>query len=384
MLAGGDVASGQRMAVELVEFWWLRGNPIEGRAWLERALAAPPEPSLRMRAALRTGLAEVLWAVGDYVRSLEHSSAALEVWQEVGDEPGAAACLHHMAVVAHDLGDYTRAARLYETSLQIYRTLGDVLSAIRCQADLGLAVMHQGDLGRAAALQEEALALARLHDEPTLVANGVFNLAEIYRRLGDTARAVAHYRDSLVTHWALRERKFVIDDLLGLALMAAELRQDEDAAWLAGADAHMREEIGARITPQPERVAYERALERVRARMGHPAFTAAKTAGGEAGERAAIPTAIEIAARLARLAPTEPSGAELPAPLSAREIEVLHLLSIGKSDREIGAALFISYRTVNGHVANIYRKLGVNSRPAAVTEAVRQGLLSPVAETGGW
>jgi len=51
--------------------------------------------------------------------------------------------------------------------------------------------------------------------------------------------------------------------------------------------------------------------------------------------------------------------------LSGRELEVSQLLALGKSDREIGAALHISPRTVQVHVANILDKLGVRNRAGA-------------------
>jgi DNA-binding NarL/FixJ family response regulator len=53
---------------------------------------------------------------------------------------------------------------------------------------------------------------------------------------------------------------------------------------------------------------------------------------------------------------------------------VLRLVAQGLSDREIGAALFVSPRTVNGHVASLLAKLGVESRAAAAAAAVRHGL----------
>jgi DNA-binding CsgD family transcriptional regulator len=52
---------------------------------------------------------------------------------------------------------------------------------------------------------------------------------------------------------------------------------------------------------------------------------------------------------------------------------VLRLLVRGLSDREIGAALFISPRTATTHVRNIRGKLGVHSRGAAAAYAVRHG-----------
>ena len=60
--------------------------------------------------------------------------------------------------------------------------------------------------------------------------------------------------------------------------------------------------------------------------------------------------------------------------LTQREAEVLRLLARGDSNREIGAALFISPRTVGVHVGSILAKLGVESRAAAVVVAHRLGL----------
>ena len=57
--------------------------------------------------------------------------------------------------------------------------------------------------------------------------------------------------------------------------------------------------------------------------------------------------------------------------LTAREWEVLDLLCDGHSNDKIADELFLSTETVRSHVKSIYRKLGVNSRAQAVTEAER-------------
>ena len=61
--------------------------------------------------------------------------------------------------------------------------------------------------------------------------------------------------------------------------------------------------------------------------------------------------------------------------LSAREIEVLRLLAMGKANKEIAVALAISERTTKSHVSNIMAKLGVQSRTQAALYAVRTGLV---------
>jgi len=61
-------------------------------------------------------------------------------------------------------------------------------------------------------------------------------------------------------------------------------------------------------------------------------------------------------------------------------MDVLRLLVAGHSDRHIAEALFISHRTAQGHVASIFNKLGVNSRTAAATTAIRFGLVGDGSE----
>jgi DNA-binding NarL/FixJ family response regulator len=83
----------------------------------------------------------------------------------------------------------------------------------------------------------------------------------------------------------------------------------------------------------------------------------------------------EIAAKVMRQAVSgRPEGAaEQVESLTTRELDVLRLAARGLTNRAIGHELDISHRTVQGHLANIYGKLMVNSRTEAVTEALRRG-----------
>jgi pimeloyl-ACP methyl ester carboxylesterase/DNA-binding CsgD family transcriptional regulator len=98
---------------------------------------------------------------------------------------------------------------------------------------------------------------------------------------------------------------------------------------------------------------------------------------GDAGEAAAtILREIGVAEPdVGDLAGDAPAREPAETDLSARELEVLRLVALGLSDREIADELVLSPHTVHRHVANIRTKLRLPSRAAAAAQAARLGLL---------
>jgi DNA-binding NarL/FixJ family response regulator len=87
--------------------------------------------------------------------------------------------------------------------------------------------------------------------------------------------------------------------------------------------------------------------------------------------RGEVALSSSVAARLMnRLRAPAPVG-----PLSRRELEVLGLVAAGNTNREAAARLFITEATVKTHLINIYAKLDVKDRAAAVAEGYNRGLL---------
>jgi DNA-binding NarL/FixJ family response regulator len=119
--------------------------------------------------------------------------------------------------------------------------------------------------------------------------------------------------------------------------------------------------------------------------IAHTAFEYGRmllaTADGERGEQL-LAEAIVLAERvgmpalLARARPLAPRpGVRLPDDLSGRELEVLRLVARGLSNREIGAALFISEHTAANHVRSILRKTDSANRTEATAYAYGRGLV---------
>jgi DNA-binding NarL/FixJ family response regulator len=78
----------------------------------------------------------------------------------------------------------------------------------------------------------------------------------------------------------------------------------------------------------------------------------------------------EMAVQTTRL----PSKSRHPNSLTAREAEILMLLSSGLTNGEIAAKLYLSVATIQRHIANIYGKIGVRNRAEATAYALRQQL----------
>lgn len=164
----------------------------------------------------------------------------------------------------------------------------------------------------------------------------------------------------------------------------------EGMAWLARAEAEWTRAAGG-----PDAEAWAKAVtafehgddyERARCRLRHAeALLRADDREAAAGEaRAARETAARLGAtpllervdaliRRGRLAEARADGS---APLTAREQDVLRLLALGRSNRQIGEELYITGKTASVHVSNILAKLGAASRTEAVAIAYRKGLIT--------
>lgn len=64
-----------------------------------------------------------------------------------------------------------------------------------------------------------------------------------------------------------------------------------------------------------------------------------------------------------------------PDELTEREMEILKLAALGKSNQDIATHLYLSRRTIQSHLARIFRKMNVGSRTEAVLQALRRGWL---------
>lgn len=95
----------------------------------------------------------------------------------------------------------------------------------------------------------------------------------------------------------------------------------------------------------------------------------------EFGAARAMFKRLGAAPELARLDSLDKHVTSMPNPLTARELQVLRLIAAGKTNKAIAAALFLSERTIDRHVSNIFSKLDVPSRVAATAYAYNHKLV---------
>ena len=222
-----------------------------------------------------------------------------------------------------------------------------VATALSAVADAAAAARLTGDSAAVAtwvtegeSLAELGRAAARVHD-PAVGAVGIEARAWITRLEAEVTRLVGKATPEL---WRTAVGQFgyghVYEQARSRFRLAEALLATEDRAEATGelAAAH---EVAVRLGAEPLRTAIEGLARRGRL------------------EFAGIPRAVDVSAVF-----------------TPRETEVLALMAQGRTNRQIGAELFISEKTASVHVSNILAKLGASGRTEAVAIAAARGLLA--------
>ena len=374
---GNEVAV-LRLAGAMFLFWYVHGDLREGLSWLERARNTSPETPAEIRARALLGAGMLSHYSAEDTLAIPCLEASLALYRTIADPWGLAFTLAILGVVAEDAGNYELATERFTESLKHARAANDQCETGLVLFHLGIVAWGQHDLERANGLLAEALTVQQAAGDLVYgAAESLAFLGLFACEQGDVPRSITLQREGMSLHLELGSREVLAVNLANVAMLAAVTGRPVTAARLFGAATGHREAIGNPFK-MPERAVYDRAIDIPQAEMGHDAFAAAWSAG------LALSLADAVAAAFAALDEIEneatpgvlpASSAESDFGLTARELEVLRLLVDGRTDREIAAALFISPRTAQGHVAHIFTKLNVSTRTSAVSAALRAGLV---------
>jgi predicted ATPase/DNA-binding CsgD family transcriptional regulator len=368
-----------RLTTACAPFWESYGRLREAQTQLDRALAVAGVEPTPVRAQALHMASNVAFSMGQLDVASGRAREALAIWQALEDERGQALALHSLALVEENNLNWQIATEMFEATLEIWRRLDEPVCVGTTLAMLGGIAYGQGQIGRAVTLEEEAFSLLHAARDFTFAAVAVWYLGLFAAARGELLEAARRYRSSLVALAEVDDAEWLFKPLVGLAGLAAQCQHFESSARLLGAVDRMLFRTGGHLFPF-DRLAYEQAETAARAALGEERFAHVHGAGGNLAvddlltEADTVVAATEVAEEAARrLRGGAPGG------LTGRELDVLRLMAVGKTDREIAEALFISRRTVNTHVANILSQLGVHSRHDAVARARELTLLPEAA-----
>jgi len=379
MSAAGDPETALRLAGSLHPFWYFRGYVAEGQGWLERAVLDGAEPPMLIPASVRlralTGAGAFAHYRGDDARAVVLLDVALA---ESADEPWYRAyALHILACVARDAGRWADSIPLHTQALVLFEAAEDRDNAALVRYHLGKAEFGRGDLARARSVTEESLTQFETVGDAWGCALTLQSLGLVACAEGGLAEAVRRCGESLGSVRSVEARDIVNNVLGGAATVAAAAGHHRRAAALFGAATGLGVDLGWYIG-MPDKLVFQTAEASTRAVLGEAAFAEAWGLGRSRSFEAAFDDAEATLAGIDRAATRGADGATSPAEmgdLTPREREVLRLLVVGKSNREIGELLFVSPRTAQTHVTNIFGKLGVTTRTEAAARAVRDSLI---------
>lgn len=172
---GHDVEVAAQLSSRLWRFWQHGGHFVEGRGWLESALARQAGLSTATHAQVLYALGVLLWYQGFYQRAREVFEQSVALWRTLRERAGLAYGLTMLGVAADYEGDHDGGRRYLDESLALFRTLED-------RWGLALALFHAGYAramaGCADARQplEESLGLFRSTGDPWGTALALYGL----------------------------------------------------------------------------------------------------------------------------------------------------------------------------------------------------------------
>lgn len=333
-------------------------------AYEEALVIATDLGNSSMRASILVNTADVAHRTGDLERAVQLTRTALGIRRGIGDELGIALARHNLGVYLSDMGQDEAAMPYLADAAATFEELGNLSMLASCSNSIGAILHDAGDAVASGRTFEEALVLAREIDDSAQVAVALHGLALNAHGAIDLPAATQYLRECMEIHRHLNDPALAIPSIELAATIAHDAGNTSLASRLAAQSGRLRETSG------------------YAARASSPLLGALRRSArsAEIDEDATLAEIIDL---VQAFDPGDISFDDILSPavapahdLTPRELEVLRLVADGKTNAEIGAALFISPFTAKTHVANLLGKIGVDSRASAATWALRTGVLT--------
>jgi DNA-binding CsgD family transcriptional regulator len=386
---------------------WIRGDPELGMLLAQRAAARlTSHPALALSPERQLEIAGAYGGLGDHLRAWPHLERAIELARstgEVGKLPDALAATAH---VAGEIGKWLQALALGSQAVELTQATGQELLACDALVTLAHVEAAQGrgdDCLRHVAEADRLASDLGLHFLQ-LMARRQRALLEL--GTGRLEQAIEHYEAlrRLAAQWDISHPFYSpVADLVEAYARAGELDKarellPEYLAQVPGDANPLPTARAARclgiVAAQDYDVHFQKAID-LQERYGH-VFQHARSllCYGERLRRAQrrrdariqLRAAIEIFDRLDARPWADRARAELDASgetigqdgpggerLTPQELQIALLVTQGRTNAEIGRAIFLSTRTVEFHLSRAYRKLGISSRTELAGRLISAG-----------
>ena len=354
-LGRGDVARGLDIAVSM-RYYWITHGTTEAVRWLDQLL--PPgdgTASTVVRAHyLRSWLSMLQ---GDPAAGRPWIAHAIATARKAGAIGLLSESLSIAATIENVAGDHEAARHYLDEAEAITPSLDNFPATIEVLLSRAIHALFEGDLETASTASLEGMRLIR-------EAGDLYQLEEILRNLGmvgmmsgDNEAAHSRFAEALQVARNVDNRLAQFYGLATAGWYAGTAGQARAAAQLLGAAKTLGTQTGADMMG-PIVPFLAAATNLAKKALGTSAFEGEYALGQRLSREAALRLALGEAAPVEA---SEQKDVDV-GPLAKREVEVARLVVEGMSNKQIGARLFISERTVSTHISHIMDKLGFSSR----------------------
>lgn len=403
------LSAGMAVLEGFEHYWFPHCYYSEAKKYLNLALQRVEENGSDLDKAIVYGLLGTLqWSLFNIQAAIDFHRRSVDLFASLSDDKRLGRALNNLAANIDFSGEYKDAEQYYLRSLNLSRQTGDKWNELRVLCNLGNNDPLYTDENRQINLNKAHDLATQLGRNYELTIIG-FNLACISYRSGDKAQSdlylkqclqsadqngymqVGIYTRGLMGIIAIDQKQYLrakkslanaleilsaysfqilfYEVVEVLARLCANTYKIEDATLLyASAADYLSRNSHARVLPLPS--SYTERFNLLKKELGAERFELISMQGKQM-------TYSEVFARAVSLCAIA-DNTEIPQPadtiFTQRELDVLRLLAQGKTNEEISKELVVVLKTVEKHVASIFRKLGVKNRTAAAAWALENGM----------
>jgi predicted ATPase/DNA-binding CsgD family transcriptional regulator len=354
-LVSSDSRNGISLATSLSWYWITRAT-TEGVHWLDQLLASGPgDPATLGWSWFIRGFLAVLQ--GDWAAAVPPLQRAITASRDAGNLVQLANSYSMLSIAANMAGDRASALKMLDEADSIAGEIDDVPTKVGVLQARSLNAIFEADFGALRAAATEGARMSREVGDLYALHMMNLNLGSAALSFGELDESKARYEEALHIAYQIDDRIGQYYLLAGLAFHANVAGRSKVAAQLLGASETIRLGAGATVMAVLSPVLMQ-AEEAATAALGRSKYDAEFGAGKRLSRESAVGLA---------LGETHPAAASRSdgaggGVLAKREADVARLIADGLTNKQIGATLFISERTVDSHVRSILNKLGVGSR----------------------